>query len=201
MAFQQFTFPQVIEELGLSVADMKLFDTLPAESVAPDFEQSIREGADLASAINTEKARSEFVIAPLLFVLWRRHRGQFCIFSGVELVADANRGLNGICDFLLARSASQHIMTLPILSIVEAKNENLRSGLGQCIASLVAANIVNASKSGSQTPVYGVVTSGSLWKFLKLVGSDLSIDGSEYHINQLGKLFAVLGSIVTSYRK
>ena len=201
MAFQQFTFPQVIEELGLSVADMKLFDTLPAESVAPDFEQSIREGADLASAINTEKARSEFVIAPLLFELWRRHRGQFCIFSGVELVADANRGLNGICDFLLARSASQHIMTLPILSIVEAKNENLRSGLGQCIASLVAANIVNASKSGSQTPVYGVVTSGSLWKFLKLVGSDLSIDWSEYHINQLGKLFAVLGSIVTSYRK
>ena len=138
----------MIEELGLSVADMKLFDALPAESVAPDFEQSIREGADLASAINTEKARSEFVIAPLLFELWRRHRGQFSIFSGVELVADANRGLNGICDFLLAQSASQHIMTLPILSIVEAKNENLRSGLGQCIASMVAANIVNASKSG-----------------------------------------------------
>ena len=201
MAFQQFTFPQVIEELGLSVVDAKLFDALSPESVTPDFEQSIREGADLASAINTEKARSEFVIAPLLFERWRRHRREFSIFSGVELVADANRGLNGICDFLLAQAVSQHIMTHPIVSIVEAKNDNLRSGLGQCIASMVAANIVNASKGVSSTPVYGVVTSGSLWKFLKLIGSDLSIDGSEYHINQLGKLFAVLGSIVTTHRK
>ncbi len=200
MAFQQFTFPQVLTDLELSVSDEDFFGELPREAVSPEFEARIKEGADLASAIDTEKARSEFVIAPVLLELRRRHRGVFSLFSGVELVADANRGLNGICDFALAQPKSQHVMLFPILSIVEAKTDNLRSGLGQCISSMVAAKILNDKKNSSNKPIFGVVTSGALWKFLKLVGTTVSIDNSEYHIDDLGKLFAVLGSIVSSFR-
>jgi len=197
MAFQQFTFPQVLADLGLPLRDADLFGYLAEEDVSAEFEATIRDGTDLATAIHNEKARSEFVIAPVLLELRRRHRGEFSLFSGVQLNADANRGLNGICDFALAQPRSQHVMIFPILSIVEAKTDNLRSGLGQCISSMVAAVMMNDPSGELRGTVFGVVTSGSLWNFLKLAGSDLWIDTSEYLISDLGKLLAILGSIVT----
>lgn len=193
MAFQQFTFPKVLAELSLAVSDTDLFAGLAEEFVQTELQDALIDASDMASAMDTEKARSEFVIAPVLMELRRRHRGAFKIFSGVELVGDPKRGLNGICDFLLAHSPSQYIVAGPILSVVEAKNDNTNTGLGQCIASMVAAQIVNG---GSQAAVYGVVSSGSLWKFLRLSNSDVAIDSAEYRINQLGRILAILGSIV-----
>ena len=103
----------------------------------------ILRGANLAGAINTEKARSEFVIAPVLFELRRLFPGRFGLFSGVELNADPERGLNGVCDFVISKSPLQHVLTAPLITIVEAKNDNLRNGLGQCIAAMYAAQLVN----------------------------------------------------------
>src|SRR5438093_11457587 len=120
MAFQNFVFPQVEQDLGLNIEDGDLFATVPAVTVRPDFASLILEGASLASAINTEKARAEFVIAPVLFELRRSHGGRFALFSGVELQADTSRGLNGVCDFVISKSPRQHILTAPLLTVIEA---------------------------------------------------------------------------------
>lgn len=200
MAFQQFTFPQVAVDLGLTLLDADLFGSVPGEVVSPEFEASIADGANLASAINTEKARSEFVIAPVLLDLRRRHPGEFTLFSGVELVADANRGLNGICDFLLAKSPSQHLVSAPILTVVEAKNDNIRNGFGQCIASMVAVKLVNDAAGKTQPALYGCVSNGTQWKFFALADTTVMIDSVEYQLNELGKILAILGSIVTAFR-
>src|SRR5437870_1803212 len=117
MAFQQFLFPQVIQDLGLNLTDADLFGPIPPAEVRPDFVATVLDGANLASAINTEKARSEFVIAPVLFELRRLHPVGFGLFSGVELVVDANRGLNAICEYLITKSPRQHVMSMPILSV------------------------------------------------------------------------------------
>ena len=90
----------------------------------------IREGTDLALAINTEKARSEFIIAPLLMELRRSLGGTFGLFSGIEFDVDASRGLNGFCDFILTKWPRQLVLTAPLVMIVEAKNDNLRSRHG-----------------------------------------------------------------------
>ena len=63
---------------------------------------------------------------------------------------DAARGLNGVCDFILTKSPLQHVLTAPFVTIIEAKNDNLRNGLGQCIASMVAAQLLNQAAS---TPI------------------------------------------------
>jgi hypothetical protein len=196
MVFQQFTFPQVIEELQLTLAEADLFGGVPTVELRADFVGMIQDASNLASAINTEKARSEFVIAPVLFELRRRKPITFGLFSGVELEADTSRGLNGVCDFLLTRSPRQHVMSVPILTVVEAKNENLRTGLGQCIASMTAAVILNR-EGGTECPVYGAVTTGSLWKFLKLEGLEITLDVVEYHIDNLAKIVGILERIVT----
>lgn len=194
MAFQQFTFPAVLGELGLSLSDADLFAAVPALAVRPELALNLVQNANLASAIGTEKARSEFVIAPVLLELWHLRPGVFGLFSGVELVADPERGLNGFCDFLLTRSTRQHLVSAPILAVVEAKNENLRTGLGQCIATMVAAHVLNQSAA----VVFGAVSTGTLWKFLRLTGTEATIDIVEYRIDDPGKLLGILSHIVAS---
>jgi hypothetical protein len=196
MPFQQYSFPQVVRDLSLTGTDTDLFAPVPPITVRPDLLAQVLEGANLASAINTEKARSEFVIAPVLFELRRLHGGRIGLFSGVELEVDASRGLNGVCDFLITKSPRQHIVSQPIVTIVEAKYENLRSGLGQCIATMVAAELLNQSEPGGARSIHGVVTIGSDWKFLRLVGPELTLDLVEYHIDNLAKIMGILDHIV-----
>jgi hypothetical protein len=196
MAFQNFSFPQVAHDLGLTLTDADLFSQVPPTSVRPEFLAQVLEGANLASAINTEKARSEFVIAPVLFELRRLHPGHLGLFSGVELDADAERGLNGVCDFVITRSPLQHVLTAPLITIVEAKNDNLRSGLGQCIAAMCAAQMLNQAAATPLEAVYGAVTTGGAWKFLRLQGSDVTLDLVEYHVESLPKILGILGHLV-----
>lgn len=196
MAFQQFAFPQVIDDLGLTLADADLFAAVPPVPVDPAFAARIVKGMNLAAAINTEKAKSEFVIAPVLFELRLAEEGRIGLFSGVELNADRNRGLNGICDFLLTKSATQHVVRAPVVAVVEAKNDNPMTGLGQCIAAMAAAQILNRADPTGPRTVYGAVTSGSLWKFLRLTDTALILDAVEYHIDNLGKILGILAHMV-----
>jgi hypothetical protein len=159
------------------------------------FTERMRSDIALALAINTEKARSEFIIAPLLSELRRLLGGSFGLFSGVDFNLDSTRGLNGYCDFILTRSPLQSVLTAPVVAITEAKNDNLRSGLGQCIAAMVAAQEFNARTATAEN-VYGVVTTGSAWKFLQLSGPTLTLDTDEYFITELGRIMAILAHIL-----
>jgi hypothetical protein len=97
----------------------------------------------VALAFSTEKARSEFLIAPILMEARRLRHGAVSLFSGAELNVDASRGLNGFCDFVLSGSATQTELDAPLITIVEAKNENIRAGVPQCAAEMFAAQLFN----------------------------------------------------------
>ena len=89
----------------------------------------------------------------------------------------------------------QLIVAAPLIAVIESKNDNLLSGLGQCIATMVAAQIVNARDGLSDREVYGAVTTGSAWKFLRLRGSDLTIDRREYSISEVGTIIGIFQQI------
>ena len=196
MAFRDFGFLDVQQSLGLTLAETDLFSQVEAIDLTAEFLGRMRGGIDLALAVNTEKARSEFIIAPVLMELRRMLGGRFGLFSGVEFNVDASRGLNGYCDFILTRSPLQSVLTAPVVAIAEAKNDNLRTGLGQCIAAMVAAREFNAKASNPMDSVYGVVTTGGAWKFLRLTGSDLTLDSREYFVAELGRIMGVLAHIL-----
>ena len=168
---------------------------MPALPLREDFLTTLTEGATVALAINTEKAKSEFIIAPLLLELRRLLGGAMGLFSGVEFDVDVDKGLNGFCDFILTRTTRQFILTAPLVAIVESKNDNLRNGLGQCIAAMYAAELYNQRSDSNITSVYGVVTTGSAWKFLRLTQSELTLDLKEYYIDNAGKILGVLKHI------
>ena len=196
MAFRDFNFPEVQQALGLNLMEADLFSGVPALELASAFSQRMHGDISLALAINTEKARSEFIIAPVLSELRRHLGGSFGLFSGVEFDVDSSRGLNGYCDFILTRSPLQSVLTAPVVAIAEAKNDNLRTGLGQCIAAMVAAREFNAKSAAAVAIVHGVVTTGSAWKFLKLTGADVTLDVEEYFIAELGRIMGILAHIL-----
>lgn len=196
MAFGDFTFPQIQHDLGLTVNEAELFDAASAAVVRPEFQAQLSLATEIALSVNTEKARSEFIIAPVLLELRRIVGDRLGLFSGVSLEGDAARGLNGVCDFLLTTSGRQLVVAAPLVAIVESKNDNLLSGLGQCIAAVVAARMVNEREGSVGRLVYGTVTTGSAWKFLRLEGAKLTIDRREYSIDNVGKVLGIFQAII-----
>ena len=196
MAFRDFSFPQVQQDLGLTLQDAELFAATPPFPVREEFAAFIQYGVVLAVANSTEKAKSEFIIAPILVELRRSLGDSFALFSGVEWDVDSERGLNGYCDFIVAKGKSQYVLSAPFIAIAEAKNDIIRSGLGQCIAAMYAAQLCNRQAKTPILKVYGVVSTGSAWKFLQIEGDVVTLDKPEYYIDNLPKIMGILRQIV-----
>jgi hypothetical protein len=193
MSYSDFTLQKIVKDFQLVLHErIDLFAQVPESALSDYFAMTLKENVPLALAINTEKARSELIIAVVLVELRKMLNYQISLFSGVELNVDPPRGLNGVCDFIITRSPEQFFISAPAIVIVEAKNENITGGLGQCIATMLAARLFNAQEDQAIFPVYGAVTSGSVWKFLHLVDNTLYIDLEEYHINDVGKILGIL---------
>jgi hypothetical protein len=165
-----------------------------------DFLQmGLRENLFLATAINTEKARSELIIAPLLTEVRRQTHNQISLFSGTEFNVETSKGLQGYCDYLLSQSPEQFYIAAPVSMITEAQNESLKSGLGQCVAGMLGAQLFNQraeipmiTNLWSSHQIYGAVTSGTSWRFLILEDRQVRIDAIEYFINQVDKILGIL---------
>ncbi|MEQ8961010.1 MAG: hypothetical protein RLP02_24325, partial [Coleofasciculus sp. C2-GNP5-27] len=104
------------------------------------------ENLPLAVATGSEKARSELIISPVLVEVRRILNRQIRLFSGEDFSVDESLGLNGRCDFLISRSPELLDIEAPAVVIVEAKQANLKSGIGQCVAEMVAAQKFNIAK-------------------------------------------------------
>lgn len=150
------------------------------------------ENIPWAVAVGSEKARSEGIINPVLLEVKRQLGGQVGVFSGEEFNVDVAADLNGFCDFLVSRSSEQLYIKAPVLMLVEAKKEDLKPALGQCLAEMVAAQRFNTSKGQTVETIYGVVTSGTVWRFLQLIDNVVSIDLTDYPLLPVDNVLGVL---------
>ena len=139
----------------------------------------------LPIALGSEKARSEFIIAPILLTVRDENQNRIAIYSGQRLDSDPSVGLVGECDFILTNAPALPIIQAPIISIVEAKKNDIESGLGQCAAQMVGAQRVNQREGTGIDTVYGCVTTGETWQFLRLAATTLTIDSERYYIRGL----------------
>ena len=204
MAYSDFDLKKVRHEFGLQIDEQPdLFVDVTIVQPSAMLADTLAETAHLAMAIHTEKARSEMLITPVLLDLWRQAQAQISLFSGAEFTVDEARGLTGYCDYILSRSKEQLTINAPVVMIVEAKNENIKGGLGQCVAEMIAAQLFNEREGNAIDTIYGAVTTGEIWKFLKLVGTVAAIDLSDYYIVRdvpkiLGILWQGIGCPVVS---
>ncbi|OUL36012.1 hypothetical protein BV372_08925 [Nostoc sp. T09] len=191
MPYSQFSIDKVKQDFHLKTVEGVRFFPESIEKIVPSQRlQGILEDLPWAIAVDTEKARSEVIINPVLLEVRRILNSTISVFSGEEFNVDASVGLNGVCDFLISRSSEQLTVEAPAIVIVEAKKSDLKSGLGQCIAEMVAAQRFNQAREQPLTTIYGTVSSGTQWRFLKLEGQIITIDLMDYFLPPIEQILS-----------
>jgi hypothetical protein len=89
---------------------------------------------------------------------------------------DKSKGLSGFCDYVLSAVPQKMDITAPIFCLVEAKRDDVDNGWAQCGAEMYAAKLYNDKEGKPRDIIYGCVTTGFLWCFLKLENHQLYID-------------------------
>jgi hypothetical protein len=197
MVQTQFTLEQISKAFGLRIIEsVDLYTTVEVIEIDEWLRAYLKRNIPLAVAISTKKAKSEMVIAPILLELKTRFSDTVSLFSGVEFNMEPDRGVLGICDFLLSLSPQQLYISAPVLLILEGKNDNIKAGFAQCMAEMMAARKFNEKEGTGVSYVHGVVTNGNQWKFLLLHKQDMYIDRGDYYIDNPGRILAILSYIV-----
>ena len=198
MSYSEFSLAKAKQEFELTTLEKRdIFAAVPELAASNLLTEILNYNLPIAVGSNSEKARSELIISPILVDLRRQLQEQVSLFSGVDFTVDDSKGLNGTCDFIITKSPEILIITAPVIIIVEAKKENINSGLGQCAAEMVAAQIFNQQSHSDIQTIYGAVTTGSIWQFLKLEKQILSIDLSEYYLKDVNKILGILASSIS----
>lgn len=197
MAYSNWTLESVVPTFQLEKIDtVGLFSEIEPVTPSAYLTTGLAKKAPLATAIGTEKARSEMIVADVLVELLDHLDRSISLFSGIDFSVDVENGLTGVCDFLVSLSPNQFYLEAPVIILVEAKNTDVKLGLGQCVAEMLAAQRFNAERGNDIPCVYGASTTGIDWLFLKLEGKCLHIDMATYQIAQCDKLLGILSSMV-----
>jgi len=186
MSYSDFTVEMLRRTFGLAVKDQDLFPSIGSLKPSAWLQEALANGGSLAMV--SEKARSEFIVAPVLVACREMLNHQFQVFSGVRLDANPEAGLKGECDFIIGRSATVLALQAPIMVIVEAKKNDIEEGVGQCGAQLLGARTYNQQDGHSVPVVYGCVTTGESWQFLKLQQSELCLHTERFSLKEIGKV-------------
>ncbi len=200
-SYSKFTYND-LSALGLTVIIVDLFanETIAPVNPSPWLLETLAMGSNFS--LGTEKAKSEFIIAPVLNELHKNNSSVFALYSGYNFNVDVEKGLQGFCDFLLARLPLQPIPTSPIIAVVEAKlNDVMTAAVPQCAAEMYATRLWNTKKGEPTQVIYGIITTGDNWLFLRYKDEmTIEMDKKIYSLSKLESVLGVLQHIVNQFK-
>jgi hypothetical protein len=194
MSYSEFTsIIQVKQAFGLTTVEGPRFlpqiTPIDPSATLTDF---LANSLPVAVATGSEKARSEMIITPVLLEVRKILQQNISLFSGEDFTVDYESGLNGICDYLISRSPEMLEIEAPAVAVVEAKKADLKTGIGQCVAEMVAMQKFNEAKGKPISVIYGSVSNGTQWRFLKLEEKIVSIDLNDYALPPVDEILGML---------
>ena len=190
MSYTDFNLDTIEALLGMTIGLGDLFPGLTPVPVPPWLAESLARGRAVAAMVS-EKARSEFLVAPVLLACRDLVGGDLAIYSGQRFDVDAKLGLAGECDYLLALTEPVPRLRAPLVVVLEAERGDIELGLGQCAAQMAAARLFN-ERAGHVGPVFGAVTTGEAWQFPRLNGPSLTLHTTRLFVDNLGGVLAAL---------
>ena len=197
MAYSNFTLGQVRKAFELeTVRKWGIFADIEPVEPSALLTAVLERNMPFALAMGTEKAKSELIVSEVLVELCIHFDNRVSLFSGIDFNVDASKELTGVCDFLVSLSPEIFELESPVIALVAAKNSDVKLGVAQCAAEMVAAQRFNAEQGNSIPRVYGAITSGTDWLFLKLVDKTLYIDMRIYTLERCDRLLGILASMV-----
>lgn len=193
MSYPEFTWSKAKQDFNLkTIEGERFFSEVPIIQPSSLLQETLKRGVPWAIAVGNEKARSEAIINPILLEVKQILEGKISIFSGEEFNVEPEVGLNGTCDFLVSQSPEQIAVEAPVLVVVEAKKEDLKRGMGQCLAEMVAAQRFNRENQQAIPTTYGSVSTGTAWRFLKLEDSTVTVDLTDYPVPPVEQVLSIL---------
>ncbi len=193
MAYESFTLDLLEERFGLTLGQSSdLYGDVPVCASGALLTATLKRHLPLIMGKGTEKARSELLIAPILVEAREALGERISFFSGVSFNVDRKSGLHGFCDFIISQDPLVLEIKAPVIALVEAKREDLASGVPQCLAEMIAAQKFNEKRGKPRKTIFGVLTSGTNWRFLQLEGTQATLDLREYPITEIEKILGVL---------
>ncbi len=196
MAYSDFKLETIQQELGLTIHQAALFATVNPIEPTIWLKDTLNRGHSLA--LLSEKSRSEFIIAPMLLTCRELCHNTIYVYSGINLDVDADLGLKGECDFIVAKTDPTPALQAPLVVILEAKKNDIEGGLAQCAAQMVGAQRFNQAHHSPTEVMFGCVTTGEVWQFLKLEGQTLYVNEIRYYLNQLPEILGILITIANN---
>jgi hypothetical protein len=193
MAFTDFkSIQQVQQNFNIKYTEENYieYDELePSNTFLEEFTFS-RQNIDIFSS---EAARCENVIYPVIREVYKKYVAQFSLWSHKTLSYDEI--LTGTPDYLITSKSplGKTILGLPLIVVVEAKQNNFTEGWGQCLAELLAAQKLNQDET---RPVQGIVTDGEVWHFGKLVSQVFIKNETVLAISDLKKIFGAISYLI-----
>jgi hypothetical protein len=176
-----------LNELGIEIVNGNLFPEITPIQPSELLIQILELNKQLP--LQSEKAKSELLISPILNEIWVKNPHVFTYFSGYQFNVDNKRGLKGFCDYLLSKKYNAVFIESPVCAVVEAKNnQDLLDAVPQCGAEMYAARLFNQQHENNIDSIYGIVTSGYDWQFLKLIENTLFVDNKRYFLDNLSEL-------------
>lgn len=194
MSYSEFTtILKVKQAFGLTTVEGPRFlpqiTPIAPSATLTDF---LANSLPVAVATGSEKARSEMIITPVLLEVRKILQQSISLFSGEDFTVDYKTGLSGICDYLISRSPEMLEIESPAVAVVEAKKADLKTGIGQCVAEMVAMQKFNEAKGKPISVIYGSVSNGTQWRFLKLEDKIVSIDLNDYALPPVDEILGML---------
>lgn len=188
---QQQLLQIITQQFGLNVI-RQYSSFLPQEFIPTGhLADRLERGIDLIHPKANERMRAEVIVAPVLL-----HLALTCelsLFSGDGFNAGLAAGLSGTVDHLFSRAAPEQLtIQPPITAVVETKSTSC-DDMTHCLVQMIASQRWNAYSG----VVYGVVTTGLTWRFLRLKGTTVSIDRTEYPLFPIRGLLAFLAPMVS----
>ncbi|MCI5208739.1 MAG: hypothetical protein D3910_08085 [Candidatus Electrothrix sp. ATG2] len=198
MAYTDFkTLSQVEKDLEITIEQAsKLYVDIPPIELSSWFLETMELSYDLAINMNTEAARQSLIVDNVLIEL--KKRVPISLFIKKTFNVDASRGLTGNPDGLVSLAGDELEIKSPVITLVEAKNNDINPGFPQCIAEMVAAALFNQNAGISRETIYGVVTDGVSWRFISLQEGIATIDRHTYLFNGGSQIIAILQSFLSA---
>lgn len=198
LTYSQLDFQDLLDHFGVEVRNQP-FLPVPVQPLAlPNWLRLFLLDNPLTPTVTkSEKAVSEVIIYPVLSALRTHFGGKLGIFSGEPLSA---AGLTGVCDFILTNAPDLYIARPPLMVLVEAKRQNLLKAIPQCVAEMIAAQQLNKDAGVGFPAVYGCVTTGNQWQFLRLIGQNALTDPRIFYHPDLESILGALAWIIEQFR-
>ena len=187
--FSQITQTELETEFGISIVGGRFLPEVEPWIIPAWLEHTLAYRRNSFATMRTEKSISEALIAPILMAVEEKFRDKITIFSGEPLITE---DLAGVCDFLITKVPIAISPRESYFVLVEAKRQDLFSGIPQCVAEMYAAQILNENDD----TVYGCVSIGVQWIFMKLEGKIATTDPTIFTITEVDKILGVFGWIV-----